>query len=261
MSHIFISYSKKNQPYARKLAAYLLEHGFDIWIDDRIEYGENWWRAIVRAIRTSAACVVVMTPDSEQSTWVEREVALAERQGKHMFPLLLAGENWPLFVLTQYVDVTDGALPGLDFIERLAAVVPRKESYRGRPANLAVQYCPTPLTTQEQQRFLDIMLDAQRPPPERAEAGRQLAGVGDPRPGVGLRADGLPDIDWVEIPSGLFLMGSNREVDPAAYDDELQQHTVILPTFYIGRYPVTYAQFEAFAKEGYQQRELWTAAG
>lgn len=43
-------------------------------------------------------------------------------------------------------------------------------------------------------------------PIERTEAGQILAQFGDPRPGVGLK-DGVPDIDWIEIQAGPFLMG------------------------------------------------------
>ncbi|MBI5670624.1 MAG: TIR domain-containing protein [Chloroflexi bacterium] len=126
MSHVFISYSKKNRPYARQLAEHLLQQGFRVWIDERIEYGENWWKEIVAAIQNCAVFIVIMTPDSEQSRWVEREVALAEHYRKPLFPLLLAGENWPLFVLTQYVDVRDGKLPDEALIDRLAEIAPRQ---------------------------------------------------------------------------------------------------------------------------------------
>jgi formylglycine-generating enzyme required for sulfatase activity len=38
-----------------------------------------------------------------------------------------------------------------------------------------------------------------------------LAALGDPRPGVGLDANGLPDIDWIEVPEGDFLFGEKKE--------------------------------------------------
>lgn len=61
---------------------------------------------------------------------------------------------------------------------------------------------------------------------------------------------GLPMV-WV--PPGPFLMGSDKEKDPQAYDDELPQHELTLPGYWIGRYPVTVAQFRAFVKaSGYQ---------
>jgi formylglycine-generating enzyme required for sulfatase activity len=81
----------------------------------------------------------------------------------------------------------------------------------------------------------------------------------DTRPGVGLREDGLPDIDWVEIPAGSFLMGSDKEVDSQAFDNETPQITVDLPTYYMARYPITYKQYQAFidAEDGFYNPEWW----
>jgi hypothetical protein len=132
MAHVFISYSKKNRDYARRLADHLLDQGFDVWIDDRIDYGDEWWEVIERAISECAAFVLIMTPDSKSSKWVKREVGLADQQGKVIFPLLLSGENWGLFVITQYADVRDGQLPPPNFSAHLAEYAPRREQ-RGTP--------------------------------------------------------------------------------------------------------------------------------
>ena len=67
--HIFISYAREDQSYARKLADELKQQGFAVWLDDRIDSGERWWRAIVQAIRECAALMVVMTPEAEDSEW------------------------------------------------------------------------------------------------------------------------------------------------------------------------------------------------
>jgi len=74
----------------------------------------------------------------------------------------------------------------------------------------------------------------------------------------GFRPDAwyLPDEDllgFVEIPAGPFLMGSDPNADPRAFDNERwstssRQGTVDLPGFYIGRYEVTVAQFRAFVE-------------
>jgi formylglycine-generating enzyme required for sulfatase activity len=101
--------------------------------------------------------------------------------------------------------------------------------------------------------------DARVDPIARAEWGRMLAVKGDTRPGVGLRPDGLPDIDWIEIPAGSFLIGSDQDKDPQAQKDETPQREVMLDTYHISRYPITYIQFQAFlhAADGFDRDEWW----
>ena len=109
------------------------------------------------------------------------------------------------------------------------------------------------------------MTDPAEPVQARAKAGDTLARLGDPRPGVGLRADGLPDIAWCEVPEGPFFMGSDKHQDGVqAYPSELPQYLIALPTFKIARYPITRAQFFAFVQDGgytEQWRKCWTEAG
>ena len=98
---------------------------------------------------------------------------------------------------------------------------------------------------------------------ERANAGRHLAALGDSR----FRADAwhLPDeplLGFVQVPAGAFLMGSDKERDRDAYDYELPQHTVELPTYYMARYPVTVAQFRAFVEaSGYKPQDMDSLRG
>jgi formylglycine-generating enzyme required for sulfatase activity len=121
---------------------------------------------------------------------------------------------------------------------------------------------PGPQRKRLQDRLLDIMLDSDQVAKTRARAGRALALAQDPRPGVGLREDGLPDIEWCEVPAGPFLMGST-DADEMAYDDEKPQHAYEIERAYaISRYPITNAQYAAFTQAGgYTERRYWTAAG
>jgi hypothetical protein len=109
----------------------------------------------------------------------------------------------------------------------------------------------------------DPMLLNQALPPRRAEAADALARLGDARLGVGVDPDtGLPDIAWCEVPAGGFIMGSDKEKDPQAYDDELPQRPVTLPFYRISRYPITNAQYAVFGDaDGYRHRRYWTEAG
>jgi len=100
-------------------------------------------------------------------------------------------------------------------------------------------------------------------PVERAAAGRTLANVIDPRPGIGVDLlTGLPDILWCEVPAGLFLMGSDKKKDPGATDNEIPQQKLTLPSFYVSRYLVTNLQFGVFVKTGgYDDPSYWTEEG
>jgi formylglycine-generating enzyme required for sulfatase activity len=55
-------------------------------------------------------------------------------------------------------------------------------------------------------------------------------------------------LELVRVPAGEFWMGSDKSKDKDANDDELPQHKVHLDAYLIGKYPVTVAQFAAFAQ-------------
>jgi formylglycine-generating enzyme required for sulfatase activity len=54
------------------------------------------------------------------------------------------------------------------------------------------------------------------------------------------------DLEMVLVPGGSFLMGSSSE-EPERYDSESPQHLVTVPPCFMGRYPVTQAQWQAVA--------------
>lgn len=41
MPEVFISYSHKDGKYAHRLADELIRYSIDVWIDERIDYGER----------------------------------------------------------------------------------------------------------------------------------------------------------------------------------------------------------------------------
>jgi len=58
------------------------------------------------------------------------------------------------------------------------------------------------------------------------------------------------------VSAGEFMMGSDPKKDASAFNAELPRHTVALELYYIGKYPVTVAQFSAFVN---RTRYLTTA--
>lgn len=164
-SYIFISYSKSDKEYVQKLANRLREEGFDIWLDDRnLRSSQVWWEAIVNAIVNCAAFIVVMTPDSDKSRWVQREIAIADDLQKPMFPILAEGSmdspNWLRFINIQYIDVRDFQLPTSQFFDDLSIAVQRKGVGKGQDVTHTDKISPV-LKTHEtiKQHLADIPED------------------------------------------------------------------------------------------------------
>jgi len=93
------------------------------------------------------------------------------------------------------------------------------------------------------------------PPKRRAAIGIELAELGDPRPEV-MTIDGM---EFCYVPPGPFWMGSN---DDGEYDHYKPLHQVdINYGYWIGRYPVTNAQYQAFVDDGgYRNEAFWSEA-
>jgi formylglycine-generating enzyme required for sulfatase activity len=62
-------------------------------------------------------------------------------------------------------------------------------------------------------------------------------------------------LEMVAIPAGTFLMGSPED-EPERYDDESPQHEVTIESFFMGRYPITQAQWKVVAAVPQVEREL-----
>jgi hypothetical protein len=152
-SHLFISYSRSDQQYARRLAAELRSRGFAVWIDDQIELGERWWREVVQAINECAALILLMSPAAAASEWVEKELMLAHNAGKPIFPLLLQGTLHPFAVNLQYVEVSDGQLPERLFYHRLKAVAPAMPCSLSDPERQTTAPLATPYLRLRPQRL------------------------------------------------------------------------------------------------------------
>ena len=107
-----------------------------------------------------------------------------------------------------------------------------------------------PPLSPDQQHLLAIMLDPKHPPTERAKAGQDINQYGDPRPGVIDLNFGAEY--WCRVPAGGYPLGSDK-------DSDNKRHTAKLDGFDIGKYPITYAQFQSFidAEDGFRDPKWW----
>jgi hypothetical protein len=108
MAKIFISYSRKDIGFARKLAGDLEKAGYDVWWDlTDLRGGDDWLRVIPSAIESSDYIIVVLSPNSVISDWVKKEYTQALSSAKKIIPLMLARSNVPFALNTiNYVDFT-----------------------------------------------------------------------------------------------------------------------------------------------------------
>ena len=203
----------------------------------------NRWREVVLLAGAKAAGGAAASIWSLADALCYKE--LLSREGQHSpgppqggneetWGALLAGQA---LVETARLDqVSERNQPKLDKVRKWLAAILSEQAPAGRPL----------------------------PAVERALAGNLLAVLGDPRPGVGVRDDGLPDIEWREVPAGAFVMGSDPNKYPDAMDYEQPQHKVRLPAYRISRYPITNAQYQAFMEDGgYTERwrQCWIKEG
>jgi formylglycine-generating enzyme required for sulfatase activity len=209
---------------------------------------------------------------------IERIATLAEAEGR-------SGDPWwrePLLLVVGYLNINapDSAASLIHCLAHLDAATPPHTAPALAQAELAatafLEWGGAETTQAALADRLAALLGDETivaAPPLRAAAGRVLAHLGDPRPGVGLRPSSprpvgeglgeraLPDIDLVEIKAGPFLMGRDPKRDKNANKDEQPQHELKLPTYQIGRFPVTNVQYGAFVKAGgYQNETYWLEA-
>ena len=104
---IFISYSRHNEAFARKLAIWLNDTlGVGVWIDvDDIPVGIKWSAAIQDGLDNCEVMVVIITPSAMKSVNVEDEWQYFLDQDKPVVPILLKTAPIPYQLRRiQYID-------------------------------------------------------------------------------------------------------------------------------------------------------------
>jgi predicted nucleotide-binding protein len=122
---VFLSYSRRNARIMRRLRADLTAAGFTVWTDENLQPGTPLWMSSIETAIHSAMCaIVLLTPDSKKSEWVEKELATAKIHHKEIIPLLALGNEQtsvPLLLSsTQYLDIRSDA----DYRKALRSLTP-----------------------------------------------------------------------------------------------------------------------------------------
>jgi len=93
---VFISHSHQTRALAEQVGDALRRAGLEVWNDREILPGDNWAEKIAKALDESQAMVVLLSPDSVQSTMVRREIEYAlsaKHFSKRLIPVLVGSEE------------------------------------------------------------------------------------------------------------------------------------------------------------------------
>ena len=104
---IFVSYARVDKPYCIRIIETL--HAHDVWYDQRLYAGQDWWKEILRRLDWCEVFVYLLSPDSVASVYCRRELEIALRLKRDVIPVLINRETvlpesmqeW------QYVDLCD----------------------------------------------------------------------------------------------------------------------------------------------------------
>lgn len=210
---VFVSHAHQDAAFAHRLATDLEHAGLRVWIaPESIPPGEQWLSAIARGLQESGACIIVLTPDGVRSSWVEYETNLAisrERHGQMRIFILDVAECETPFAWTSYQ-----LLPFRGEYEvGLEALRSAIDHFGSAPAN-------TTEVAQSKSKAKSVKTSFLTPAIQHSPAVSQ-SNIHD-----------KSGIELIRIPAGYYI---NR-YGLKAY----------LPEYWIGRFPVTNAQYKLF---------------
>jgi TIR domain len=125
---VFISYSRKDKEFVRRLDEELKRRDREAWVDwEGIPPGDTWEKTIYGAIEATHKFIFVLTPDSISSEVCGKEIAHAAANNKRLVPILhrdvaadavpksLGELNWIFFRDSDdFNDATDTLIRALD---------------------------------------------------------------------------------------------------------------------------------------------------
>jgi|KBSMisStaDraftv2_1062788.scaffolds.fasta_scaffold280646_2 hypothetical protein len=84
---LFVSYSRTDRDLVHQLKAGLQRLHHNVWVDDQLSVGQDWWNEILEQIRDCDAVIAAVSPDFLESQASATERAYARRLGKVTLPV------------------------------------------------------------------------------------------------------------------------------------------------------------------------------
>lgn len=207
MPSIFLSHSSKDKFFVRELAAHLQAAGIRVWLDEaEIKIGDSLTKKIGEAVEAADFVGAVLSANSVQSEWVQRELQVALQKEIHgrrvvVLPILIEPVSIPPFLKDKlYADFTvpDSFDRGLGALLRalgVAATPPPKPPPAAAPRE--TRTAQGPIAAQRSRAGLETFEDI-----EITELDEHRTHNPDPSRGVFnvyLRLSARPPTEWTQI--------------------------------------------------------------
>ncbi len=168
MSDVFVSYARRDEPHAKRVADALLADGYRVWRDNDLPAHRAYAEVIEERLKSAKAVVVLWSADAAKSQWVRAEADTARAAGT-LIQATLDGSIPPLpFNQVQCADLSgwngDQSAAGwrklAASLQELAGTPPDKgDKQAPRPARRQVSVCVLPFANMsgdaEQEYFSD----------------------------------------------------------------------------------------------------------
>jgi hypothetical protein len=154
-STAFVSYSREDLEFVRRLATDLKAKGAKVWMDKLdIRPGQRWEVEVENALNDCSRMLAILSPASVASKNVLAEAAYAIDEGKEVIPVLYCECKIPFRLRPfQYADFRTDY--GVGMVELLASLNGEQDSAT-REAPLAVVPVSSPSKSEEEQKLREL---------------------------------------------------------------------------------------------------------
>jgi formylglycine-generating enzyme required for sulfatase activity len=282
LADIFLSYAREDLAKAKLLAAALEKQGWSVfWDRTSLLAGQDFDQVIEQAIEQAGCMIVAWSTASKRSDWVRGEANIG-RERKILVPVLFEAIEPPIAfraLHTENFAAWKGETDSSVYLALCNALTKRigpgkafasdKDLATHQPSNkpkkpeirwskqLAVKIGKISFITATLTILLWFVVPVffsqkdESIPSKGTSADLKMSvpligGTQTQAPSAELNSTDQPLIkepEMVKIPAGSFQMGSND-----GSDDEKPLHSVTLKSFAIGRYEVTFDEYDQFAK-------------
>lgn len=95
MARVFVSYSRRNIDFAKRLLGRLQEREMDFWVDwDGIAPTVDWMKEIEKGIEEADAFLAIVSPEWISSAVCKDELEIAVKNGKRLIPVVACDIVW-----------------------------------------------------------------------------------------------------------------------------------------------------------------------